>query len=159
MSKPHHAIYLTTIGGLIVVVLGLLTLSPVDQPEPASAHQLVVFPFGSQDIDSEVIAAELTSALIRSLEKVPNIEVVVASDLPADMRNPGDHHLWPDGSIVSLFVEGYVQSIDDGVKITAQLIDTSSNDHVWSSSYMGDRDVASEVVAAVEDQVVLIAAK
>ena len=159
MSNTHHAIYLTVIVGLSLVIFGLLTPRSIEQSEQIGKHQLVVFPFRPRDVDSEAIAVTLTSALTQTLEQVPNIEVVRVSDLPSNMRNPGDHHSWASGGIVSLFVEGSVQTNSEGIQVTAQLVDTSSNGHVWSNSYVSDRDNTSEIVAAVEDQVVLIANK
>ncbi len=159
MSKVHHAIYLTLIGGLAILIVGLLLPRSVDHSEQVNTHHVVVFPFRSSNVDSEDIAADLTLALIRSLEKVPTIEVVAVSDLPRNMRDPSNHHLWSNDGVVSLFVEGNVQRSAAGVRITAQLVDASSNNHVWSNSFVADHDINSEVVEAVEDQVVHFARK
>ena len=159
MTKVHHAIYLTIIGALTITIVGLLTPQSIDRSDQVASYGVVVFSFHSMDSDSESVATELTAALTRSLKNVPNINIVSESDLPSSMKNPSDHHLWPKSELVSLILEGTVQSSDDGVRITAQLIDASTDAHVWSNSFVLEQDSIAAIVAAVENQVIVTASR
>lgn len=159
MTKVHHAIYLTIIGALTITIIGLLTPQSIDRSDYVASYGVVVFSFRSMDSDSESIADELTTALTQSLKNVPNINIVSESDLPPNMKNSSDHHLWPKNELVSLILEGTVQSSDNGVRITAQLIDASSDAHVWSKSFVSEQDSIAAIVAAVENQVIVTASR
>ncbi len=159
MTKVHHAIYLTIIGALTIAIIGLLTPQSIDRSDQVASYGVVVFSFHAMDSNSDSIAAELTTALTQSLQNVPNINIFSESDLPPGMKDSSDHHLWPESELVSLILEGAVQSSDDGVKITAQLIDASSDAHVWSSSFVSEQDSIAAIVAAVENQVIVTASR
>ncbi len=137
-----------------------LTVAPQGRPYVQAAFRdlhsdhrwacgCILRPVGAT-VTRSIGAAQLTSG-----NGVSRIAFV--SDLPESMRDPGDHRLWPKGGPVTLLVEGFVRNSAGGLRVTAQLVDTHSNDHAWSTTYEAGREITSDVVAAVENQVVLIA--
>lgn len=157
MSKLHHAIYLTIIGALLIAVVGLLTPKSTDDSFQGVGQGVVVFSFVPMDPESESVAAELTKTLIESLEKIANISVLTESDLPPSMQDSSNHHRWPKSELVSLILEGSVKESTEGTLVTVQLIDASSDAHVWSDTYVSEQVDVARIVVAVENQVVLTA--
>ena len=157
MSKLHHAIYLTIIGALLIVVFGLLTPQSTDDSFQGVGQGIAVFSFVSMDPESDSVAAELTRTLIESLEKTVNISVLTESDLPPGMQDSSDHHRWPKSELVSLILEGSVEESAEGTLVTVQLIDASSDAHVWSDRYISEQGDIARIVAAVQNQVILTA--
>jgi len=159
MSKLHHAIYLSIIGALVIAVLGLLTPKSIDYSDPPARHGVVVFDFVAMDSESEFAAADMTATLIQSLEKVPNISVLTEADLPSSMQDSSKHHRWQKIELVSLILEGSVRNSEEGTRVTAQLIDVSSDAHVWADTFVSEQVDVAEIVAAVENQVILTASR
>jgi TolB-like protein len=157
MSKLHHAIYLTIIGALVIVILGLLTPQSIDYSYPPASHGVVVFDFVAMDSESEFTAAEMTTTLIQSLEKAANISVLTNADLPSSMQDSSNHHRWPKIELVSFVLEGSVKNSEEGASVTVQLIDVSSDAHIWSNTFVSEQVDVARIVAAVENQVILTA--
>lgn len=156
MSRLHHAIYLTIIAALLVSIFGLLIPGPIHDTAPAASQNVAVYPFVAIDPESESVAAELTKALVRSLQKIPNIHVLTGSDIPIGMRNPSTHDQWLETGPVSFLLEGSVRSGEDGEIVVAQLVDVSSDAHSWSETFEADQVDIKRVVASVESQIGLI---
>jgi adenylate cyclase len=142
----------------MMVVLGLLTPQPTGHSNPTASHGVVVFSFVPMDLESESVAVEMTTTLIRSLARIPNISILTESDLPPDMQDVSNHHRWPKGGLVSLILEGSVKNSDEGTRVTVQLIDAANDSHVWADTYVSEQaDVGRIVADAVENQVILAA--
>jgi len=60
---------------------------------------------------------------------------------------------------VSLILEGSVKNSEEGTRVTAQLIDVSSDAHVWADTFVSEQVDVAEIVAAVENQVILTASR
>jgi TolB-like protein/DNA-binding winged helix-turn-helix (wHTH) protein/tetratricopeptide (TPR) repeat protein len=121
---------------------------------PPGIHSLAVIPLQnlSGDPSQEYFADGMTDALITDLAQVSSLKVIsrtsilsykkTAKTLPEIARE-----LNVDG-----IVEGTVQRSGDRVRITAQLIHGSSDQHLWASSYEGDlRDVFSLERSVTQD--------
>lgn len=159
MSKSSHAIYLMVIGGLAITLFGRQMPETLDQVDQPPSHRIVVYPFTSMTDQSEPAASALTSALIHSLDGAPNISIVSLTDLPAGMQDSGRHDRWPKDGTVTLFVEGAVGASDGGTRVTVQIIDAMTDEHVWANTYESNGEATSEFLNTIEDQVLLIASK
>lgn len=116
---------------------------------------VAVLPFvnASGDPEQEHFAFGMTEDLITDLSRLGRLRVVSrnscygvrdkAADIPAVARQLNVTHI----------VEGSVRRSGNRLRVTAQLIDGSTNDHVWADRY--DReltdifDVQDELVAAI----------
>jgi TolB-like protein/Tfp pilus assembly protein PilF len=102
----------------------------------------------SRDPEQEYFADGLTESLITTLAKVGGLRVVPRITA---MQYKGVHR--PLREIareleVDAIVEGTVLRSGDRVRITAQLIDTSKETHLWSESY--DRDLRDVLALQAE---------
>ena len=136
---------------------------PLADPPVRSIRSLAVLPLQnlSGDAEQDYFADGLTEALISDLARIRALRVISRTSV---MHYKGTKERLPtiaQALGVDAVVEGSVLRSGDRVRITAQLIDASTDQHLWSESYERDvRDVLSlqrEVARAIarEVQVVL----
>lgn len=163
-GSPARAIFLAglAIGIVVSGALGLLVARdqglrlPFLSPRTASAgrsavteHSIAVLPFRdlSAAQDHAYLAEGLADQIGTVLSQVPQLRIAARAsafaarndDIPAIARKLNVDHV----------LEGSVQTAGDGLRITAQLIRTSTGQSLWSRTY--DRS-ASEVFS-VEDEI------
>ncbi len=128
--------------------------------EPAPRIQsIAVLPLEnlSGDIEQEYFADGMTEALIANLAKIGSLKVISRT---SSMRYKGTDKSLPQiaGELdVHGIVEGSILRAGDRVRITAQLIEAATDQHLWAETYERDlRDVLSmqiEVARAVAREV------
>ena len=160
---------LAVVGALLIVaiVAGIATWRRL---LPGSAVQLVTAPPGvrsiavlplanlSGDPAQEYFADGMTDELITDLAKISGLRVISRTSV---MKFKGEHReQLPEIAKtlnVDTIVEGSVLRVGDKVRITAQLIDGSSDKHLWAESYERDtRDVLTlqdEVSSTIARQI------
>jgi TolB-like protein/DNA-binding winged helix-turn-helix (wHTH) protein/tetratricopeptide (TPR) repeat protein len=118
-------------------------------------QSLAVLPFQnlSGDASKDYFADGFTDELTTDLAEETKIRVVSRSSV---MRYMGSRKPLPEIARelgVDAIVEGSVSLSDQQVRVTAQLIDASSDRHLWAHSYERDRkdlfSVQSEVAATI----------
>src|SRR5205814_9294558 len=114
------------------------------QPKEGSIQSLAVLPLEnlSRDPEQEYFADGLTEALITSLAKISALRVISRTSA---MQYKGVHRPLPEIAHelgVEVVVEGSVLRSGEQVRISAQLIEASSDTHLWAASHERDlRDV------------------
>jgi TolB-like protein/Tfp pilus assembly protein PilF len=111
----------------------------------------------SQDEDHEYFADGMTEALIAELAQVRALRVISRTSVMRfkDTRQPITEVAAALG--VNTIIEGSVLQAGERVRVTAQLIDARTDEHLWARSY--ERDAAdvlklqSEVARAIVDEV------
>ena len=153
---------------VIVALVQLLTPSPTAPPATAPAttaeatpakpeppalgdKSIAVLPFAnlSPDKENEYFADGLTEELLNLLTKIGDLKVISRTSsfafkgkntsLPEIAKQLGVRHI----------LEGSVRVAGDSLRVTAQLIDVSTDTHVWSNTY--ERKV--EEIFAVQDEI------
>jgi TolB-like protein/Tfp pilus assembly protein PilF len=138
----------------LLVIVGLLAAisvgsfrSPARQKSSSvNINSLAVLPFEnlSGDTEEEYFADGMTAELITEVAKISSIRVISRTSVMRYKRIRK-----PLGEIarelnVNAVVEGEVLRSQNRVRVTAQLIDTSTDRHLWSETYERDlRDVVS----------------
>src|SRR5579863_1502430 len=135
-------------GGVAILLLGILAAAYYrfrDGAAGIAAHgkSLVVLPLEnlSGDKDQEYFADGMTDDLIANLAKIHSLRVISRSTA---MTYKGGHK--PLSQIASelnvdAVVEGTVLRVGDRVRITAELVQVSTDRHLWADTYesqMGD---------------------
>jgi len=126
--------------------------SPADQEKAKSAKRSVcVLPFVnmSGDAEQEYFSDGISEDITTDLSQVSSLSVTArntaftfkgcAVDMPTIARKLGVSHV----------LEGSVRKAGDRVRITAQLIDGTTGDHVWAERY--DRDLTD--IFAIQDEI------
>jgi len=144
--------------GLVIDLVGL-SGPPVNPPLP-DKPSIVVLPFAnmSGDPEQEYFSDGITEELINDLSGVPELFVISRNSAftykgqPVKVRDVGRD------LGVRYVLEGTVRKMEGRVRITAQLIDATSDFHLWSESY--DREL-SDIFALQSEisQQILVALK
>jgi TolB-like protein/DNA-binding winged helix-turn-helix (wHTH) protein/Flp pilus assembly protein TadD len=144
----------------IVMSLAILTILLVRSRSRAPAiRSLAVLPLDnlSGDAAQNYFADGMTDELITDLAQISALRVISRTSV---MVYKGARKPLPQIARelnVDAVVEGTVLRAGDRVRITAQLIDASTDKHVWSQSYQGDlRDTLAlqdRVARAIAEQI------
>jgi TolB-like protein/DNA-binding winged helix-turn-helix (wHTH) protein/Tfp pilus assembly protein PilF len=162
--KPRRVVYAVVAGTLVLagaVALGLIRYHSTAQPLPQVRHieSIAVLPLRnlSGDSEQEYFADGMTEALITDLAQFSALRVISRT---SSMRYKGLSKPLPQIAQelrVDAVVEGSVLRSGDRVRITAQLIDTASDKHLWAQTYERElRDVLvlqSEVARTIADAI------
>ncbi len=154
------------VGGLAIVTLlafmqGALRRRLFGGADPGPIRSVAVLPMQnlSNDADQEYFVDGMTDELITDLAQIRELKVVSKTSI---MQYKGTRKPLPQIGRelgVDAVVEGSVLRSGDRVRITAQLIRTSTDRHIWARAYDGDlKDVLSlqaRVAEAITDQVKL----
>ena len=114
-------------------------------------HSIAVLPFVnmSGDVENEYFSDGIAEEILNLLAKLPQLKVASRTssfnlkgekvDIPTAARQLG----------VDTILEGSVRRAGDQVRITAQLIETATDSHLWSETY--DREMKD--VFAIQDDI------
>ena len=116
-----------------------------------STKSVAVLPFldMSEKKDQEYFADGITEDIITDLSKVSALTVVSRNSTFIYKGRSVDSRTVARDLEVSHILEGSVRKAGSRVRITAQLVDGSSNGHVWAERY--DRDLSD--IFAVQDEI------
>jgi len=152
---------LVALAVVIVVSLSILSLWLFRSrgPAPTGIRSLAVLPLDnlSGDATQNYFADGMTDELITDLAQISALRVISRTSV---MVYKGARKPLPQIARelnVDAVVEGTVLHAGDQVRITAQLIEASTDKHLWSQSYEGDlRDTLTlqkKVASAIADQI------
>ena len=161
-SRPRVLIFAGLLIALAFIAvagyLGFKWRSGIAKPEP-EAHAIVVLPLKnlSGDPKQEYFADAMTEELIADLGQVASLRVISRTSamtykdtnktLPEIARELG----------VDTVVEGSVVRVDNQIRITAQLIDARTDQHLWANNYLRDLNnvlsLQGEVAQAIANEI------
>lgn len=169
LTAPRRAVkrkWLITLAAIFaVVLLGIvlnvgrlrqLLFRPV---QPSPIHSLAVLPLAnlSGDPEQEYFADGMTEELITNLSKIGALRVISRTSV---IGYKGAHKPLPEIARelnVDAIVEGTVQRSGGRVRITAQLIEARTDQHLWAEGYERDlRDVLAlegDVASAIAGEI------
>jgi len=122
-------------------------------------HSLAVLPLESlsSDASQDYFADGMTDELISDLGQISALRVISRTSVMAYKRARKPLPQIARELNVDAVIEGTVLRSGDQVRITAQLIEASTDKHLWSQSYQGElRDtlaLQSKVARAIADQI------
>jgi adenylate cyclase len=118
-----------------------LTGQPIiteELPMPAvNANGIAVLPFAnlSSDPQQDYFSDGLTEDIITQLSKIRAYKVISRTSVMQYKSNPKSVKEIGKELAVSLILEGSVQRHGEKVRITAQLINAVTDEHIWADSY------------------------
>jgi adenylate cyclase len=137
---------------LAMGVLGWLLWARLGPPPaPATYESIAVMPFAnlSGDPANDYFSDGMAEELLNLLAQVPGLQVVARTSSFAYRGQNVDVREVGRALDVDTVLEGSVRQSGNRVRITAQLVDTSTGYHVWSRTY--DRQMAD--IFAVQDEI------
>src|SRR6266567_1174617 len=160
-TKSHAWIYIVIVGGLLSVGLFMLGRYAFREKISASAtmpeKSIAVLPFVNMSADKgdEYLSDGVSEELITALSKISGLQVKARTSSFAFKGKNEDIEKIGELLHVSHLLEGSVARAGNKLRITAQLIQTSDGNHLWSDTY--DREmqdifaVRSEVAQQVAE--------
>jgi TolB-like protein/DNA-binding winged helix-turn-helix (wHTH) protein len=148
---------------LAVVVLGWQFFTPGQQLQAdtgssitknaGSTQSIAVLPFEdfSAEKDQEYFANGISEELLNVLAKVDGLRVASRTSAFAFKDSDASMTDIAEALDVGHVLEGSVRKSGTTLRITAQLIDTSNDEHLWSETY--DRALTAENLFAVQDEI------
>ncbi len=146
--RPHTSVKTVGAGAMsaLVFIAALLIWrwmgeGSSNRPSSPTVHTIAVLPLEnlSGDPGQEYFADGMTDELITDLAKISGLRVISRTSV---MRFKGEHRERlaeiAKALDVDTIVEGTVLRVGDKVRITAQLIDAPSDNHLWAESYERD---------------------
>ena len=143
---------------LLVASLVIWKLRSWSRPSPV-IRSLAVLPFESlsNDASQDYFADGMTDELISDLGQISALRVISRTSVMGYKRARKPLPQIARELKVDAIVEGSVLHSGDQVRITAQLIEASTDKHLWSQSYEGElRDalaLQNKVARAIADQI------
>ena len=112
---------------------------------------IAVLPFDDMSAthDQQYLADGITEELITGLAKIPELIVMARNSTFAYKDKPTEVRQVGKDLNVRYVVEGSIQRADQNVRVTAQLIDTTTGRQIWSDRY--DRQVNN--IFAIRDDI------
>jgi TolB-like protein/DNA-binding winged helix-turn-helix (wHTH) protein/Flp pilus assembly protein TadD len=141
----------------LAILCVLLVRSRGHRPTPIRSLAVLPLENLSGDAAQSYFSDGMTDELITDLAQISALRVISRTSV---MTYKGAHKTLPQIARelnVDAVVEGTVLRAGDQVRITAQLIDASTDKHIWSQSYEGDlRDTLAlqdQVARAIAEQI------
>jgi TolB-like protein/class 3 adenylate cyclase/Tfp pilus assembly protein PilF len=137
------------IGGLLVVTVVFLIwlFLPAKEKEPQTTNVLAelvdksiaVLPFrnDSPDPDNEYFCNGVVEEILTHLQKIEDLNVKSRTS-SEQYRNPGKELMMIAKELgVAFILEGSVRKVGDDIRITVQLIEAKSDNHLWAETFDG----------------------
>jgi len=151
VGTRHRRIWILAVAAALALAAFAALRSRVPAAPGPLISSIAVLPFNnlSGNAHEEWFAEGMTETLITALAKVRSLKVISRTSV---MRYKGNakkslKQVAADLGVHAV-VEGSVLRVGDRVRITAQLIETSTDTHLWSNDY--DREI-KEVLALHRD--------
>ena len=116
----------------------------MEEPAPKFRHEkpsIAVLPFANMSADREnaFFAGGVHEDIITSLAKIGNLKVISRTSVMTYGENPDNLRKIGEELGVSYIVEGSVRRFGNRVKVSAQLIDAHTDEHLWAANF--DREL------------------
>jgi TolB-like protein/DNA-binding winged helix-turn-helix (wHTH) protein/Flp pilus assembly protein TadD len=147
--------------GILITGLGTLFWQHQLASHSAAIRSIAVLPLKnlSNDPEEEYFSLGLTDELITQLASLPGLRVISSTSTSQYKNSSKPLPVIAKELNVDAVVEGSVMRSGERVRITAQLIEASTDRHIWAESYERDqRDVfalQSEVTSDIAEKITL----
>ena len=123
--------------------------SPVGKPEMPEFPSIAVIPFMniSSDPELDFLADGLAEDIISLLARLPGFFVIARTSTMAYRSDTSDVRKIGRELGARYIVEGSIRPIGNNIRVTAQLIDSMSGNHLWAERY----DVDSSQLTELQD--------
>jgi TolB-like protein/Tfp pilus assembly protein PilF len=161
IGKSRSRLPYYIIAGMVVVIVAILIWYFLPkQPIAEMEKSIAVLPFETitKDSTSQYIAAGVREAILNNLQKIEDLEV--GSRTSSETYRNSNKRIPEIASElgVATILEGSAQKFGNQIRITVQLIDGITDNHIWSEDYdraWGDifaiyTEIAEEVATALQ---------
>jgi adenylate cyclase len=128
---------------------------PGEEPAPLNRDRIAILPFANISPDSadEYFADGLTEELIANLSLVPGLKVIARTSVIGYKKTEKKVATIGKELGVGTVVEGSVRRAANRIRVTVQVIDVATEEHLWTAKYDDDLDdiftVQSDIASKV----------
>ncbi|MDQ5981117.1 MAG: hypothetical protein QG602_4095, partial [Verrucomicrobiota bacterium] len=144
-----------TVAPVVVLPPASILPSPSNPAAPDS-KSIAVLPFAnlSADKDNEFFADGVHEDVITSLAKIRDLKVISRTSVLA-YRDTASRNLKKIAAELGVanMLEGSVRRVGNKIRVTAQLIDARTDEHLWAETYDGDADDIFALQAKLAQQI------
>jgi non-specific serine/threonine protein kinase len=130
---------------LILIVLGYFLIQPDEKSPSGWENSIAVLPFDniSNDPEQDYFAEGMTEQIISNLSRLPRLKVIARQSVMKYKDSDKIVSEIGEELNVAYVLESSIRKSGNRIRVTAQLITTKDNFHVWSKDY--DRDYKEEL--------------
>jgi adenylate cyclase len=163
-KKAALALGVIVVAAIAALTIWHLFLQPPPAPVEVASKEKMAFPLPdkpsiavlpfvnmSEDPKQEFFSDGITEEIITALSKIPRLFVIARNSTFTYKGKPVKVKQVSEELGVRYVLEGSVRKSADKVRITAQLIDAISGNHLWAERY--DRDLKD--IFALQDEITL----
>jgi len=146
-------------------IVGAVVAEAVTPAETVLALGVAVLPFANMSPDQEnaFFASGVHGEILNNLAKIGNLKVISRTSVLIYSENPKNLREIAEELGVSHIVEGSVRRFGNRVRVSAQLIDVHTDEHMWTANFARDltmeniiliqSEIAQEIAAALEAEI------
>jgi TolB-like protein/class 3 adenylate cyclase len=160
--KAHNTIISIVLLAFITIILALVWVKPWEVREQRASLERMALPLPdkpsiavlafdnlSGDPSQEYLSDGISEGIIRELSRFPQLFVIARNSSFTYKGKPVRTQKISEELGVRYVVEGSLQSSENQIRVTVQLIDATTGIHLWSNNYDGAR----EDFFAVQDEI------
>ncbi|MGZ2371645.1 helix-turn-helix domain-containing protein [Ancylomarina sp. YFZ004] len=136
-NNKNRNILVVALSVLLLVSILYVIYKPSQTIKPTLEKSIAVLPFKNDSNDSTnvYIINGLMESILTKLQKIEDVRVISRTSVERYRNNTKTIKEIAKELNVSYFVEGSGQKIDDQISLHIQLIDASSDKHLWAEQY------------------------
>ena len=140
----------------MALILGWVLLMLSDITTQSQLKSIAVLPFEnlSHASGNEFFSDGMTEDIITQLSKIKNLRVISRTSIMRYKNSEKSLREIGDELGVASILEGSVRREGDRVRITAQLIDTNTDGHLWADSYDREMEHIFDLQSEIAQQIV-----
>jgi adenylate cyclase len=143
-KQPSTKIWIAIFSTLLILAAAVLFITHYAKGKngyTGADKSVVVLPFENytNDPEQEALINGITEEITTQLSKISDIKVIGRTSAVLYKKSKRSLDQIAEVLGVSAYLEGSVQKTGDRVRITAQLIDAHTQEHIWADHY--DRDL------------------
>ena len=132
-------LYFYAIVILVIVILAVIYYTSINPHNKTLIHEksIAVLPFKnfSDNQENQYISDGMMEAILSNISKIGDLRVISRTSMEQYRESPKPAQQIGSELRVSYLLEGSTFLDEDNIRVTVQLIDTKSDEHIWSESY------------------------
>jgi len=136
-KKRNITILVSTIFVVVLLAVIFIVFKPVSSPKKNPEKSIAVLPFKNDSNDSTnvYIINGLMESILNNLQKIEDLRVISRTSVEKYRNSPKIIQEIARELNANYFVEGSGQKIGNNILLNIQLIDASSDKHLWAEQY------------------------